>query len=111
MSNLTIKLLAGCVTCCILNMANACEPSSLDWELFQEKYDLNHDGIYSLKEFQRVEDFYPYNWPTDKRFQGENKQTELFHYLDENKNGYLTSEELGNIHVLFNNPCEGWPWS
>ncbi|MDR0066507.1 EF-hand domain-containing protein, partial [Acinetobacter sp. 11520] len=39
------------------------------------------------------------------------KQTELFHYLDENKNGYLTNEELGNIHVLFNNPCEGWPWS
>lgn len=111
MSNLTIKLLAGCVTCCILNMANACEPSSLDWKLFQEEYDLNHDGIYSLKEFQRVENFYPYNWPADKRFQCENKQTELFHYLDANKNGYLTNEELGNIHVLFNNPCEGWPWS
>ncbi|RSN98993.1 calcium-binding protein [Acinetobacter pittii] len=111
MSNLTIRLLAGCATYCVLNMVSACEPVSLDWELFQEKYDLNHDGMYSQKEFQRVEDFYPYNWPSDKRFQGENKQTELFHYLDENKNGYLTNEELGNIHVLFNNPCEGWPWS
>ena len=111
MSKLTIKLLAGCATYCVLNMVSACEPVSLDWELFQEKYDLNHDGMYSQKEFQRVEDFYPYNWPSDKRFQGENKQTELFHYLDENKNGYLTNEELGNIHVLFNNPCEGWPWS
>ncbi|MDS7925698.1 calcium-binding protein [Acinetobacter sp. V115_6] len=111
MSNLTIRLLAGCATYCVLNMVSACEPASLDLELFQEKYDLNHDGMYSQKEFQRVEDFYPYNWPSDKRFQGENKQTELFHYLDENKNGYLTNEELGNIHVLFNNPCEGWPWS
>ncbi|MFV5377058.1 calcium-binding protein [Acinetobacter calcoaceticus] len=111
MSHPTIKLLAGCATYCILSMVNACEPASLDWELFQGKYDLNHDGMYSLKEFQRVEDFYPYNWPSDKRFQGENKHIELFHYLDENKNGYLTNEELGNIHVLFNNPCEGWPWS
>lgn len=111
MSNPIIKLLVGCIIYCIFNVVSACEPASLDWELFQEKYDVNHDGMYSLKEFQRVEDFYPYNWPSDKRFQGGNKQTELFNYLDENKNGYLTNEELGNIHVLFNNPCEGWPWS
>jgi len=37
-------------------MVNACEPASLDWKLFQEKYDVNHDGMYSLKDFQRVED-------------------------------------------------------
>ncbi len=49
MNHPTIKLFLGCITYFILNVVSACEPASLDWELFQEKYDLNHDGMYSLK--------------------------------------------------------------
>lgn len=91
----------------------ACDPISLDWELFHQRYDLNHNEKFDLKEFQRVTNFAPYPWPQDPRFKNshqlETKQSALFKFLDLNKDGQLNDEELGLVHQLFKNPCEDWP--
>lgn len=90
--------------------AFSCEPVSLDWERFHQQYDLNQNNTFELSEFKKVIDFSPYPWPQDKEFQGKNKHELLFKYLDKNQDSQLNDEELGAIHSLFDNPCDGWPW-
>lgn len=90
--------------------AFACEPASLDWEQFHQRYDLNSNNTFELNEFLNVKDFQPLPWPDDKRFLGKDKNLQLFNFLDKDADKKLSDEELGAVHTLLPNPCEGWPW-
>ncbi|MBJ8550832.1 EF-hand domain-containing protein [Acinetobacter bereziniae] len=85
-----------------------CEPASLDWEGFYKTYDSNKNNTFELNEFLKVTDFAPYPWPDDRQFQGKDKNTKLFKYLDENNDGKLTEDEFVKIYTLFPNPCANW---
>ncbi|WP_228258867.1 EF-hand domain-containing protein [Acinetobacter ihumii] len=95
----------------LTSFSHACEPASLNWQQFKSSHDRNHNGTFELEEFMHVRDFEPYPWPADPRFQDKDKQQKLFNFLDKNKDGHLTDEELGAVHQLFENPCADWPWS
>jgi Ca2+-binding EF-hand superfamily protein len=87
----------------------ACEPAAIDWEGFYKTYDLNKNGNFELSEFVKVKDFDPYSWPDDRAFQGKDKNTKLFKYLDENQDGKLTEDEFVKIYNVLPNPCANWP--
>ena len=101
-----------CFSLCLLGLlvlmpkAQACEPAAIDWHIFQQSYDLNHDGEYSLEEFKRVQDFSPYPWPKDSHYQGRFQQDILFKLLDQDKNKRLSRDEIEHIYPLLDNPCE-----
>ena len=95
-------------TLCVSSYSFACEPASLNWEKFHHTYDLNKNETFELKEFLTVRDFDPLPWINDNRFQGKDKNIKLFKFLDQNKDGKLTNEELGKIHSLLPNPCAKW---
>lgn len=103
------KLSMLCISALISSYSFACDPISLDWKKFHQTYDLNKNKTFELKEFLKVKDFDPLPWPDDQRFQGKDKNTKLFKYLDKNKDGKLTDEEVGDIHSLLPNPCADWP--
>ena len=110
MQSLKIQILILPVIFSMMGTAQACEPAAIDWEGFEQSYDLDHNQSIDLREFQKVSNFAPYPWPEDQHYQGENGKNALFKSLDQNKDGQLSDQELFEIYALLPNPCEGWPW-
>ena len=110
MQSLKIQILILPVIFSMMGTAQACEPAAIDWEGFEQSYDLDHNQSIDLHEFQKVSNFAPYPWPEGQHYQGEKGKNALFKYLDQNKDGLLSDQELFEIYALLPNPCEGWPW-
>ena len=103
------KIFVLCIFTMMSSYSFSCDPVSLDWDKFHKRYDLNKNRTFEPKEFLKVKDFDPLPWPHDKRFQGKDKNINLFIHLDKNKDYKLIDEELGDIHSLLPNPCANWP--
>lgn len=104
------KYIAAILLFSLTSYSFACEPASIDWELFYKNYDLEKNKNIDKNEFAHVQGFIPYSWPTNKDFQGLDKNRKLFNFLDKDKNKQLTNTELGELYSVLPNPCAGWPW-
>lgn len=83
------------------NLSFSCEPASVDWQRFMADYDRDADGFISASEFVNVLDFLPYDFPREQDI----SRTDLFRFLDADKNSQIDANEFVAIYQILPNGC------